>query len=446
MSLPPELLAVVGAKYSRNNQGLEEIIGTFDFSNETEAIKKMFANLDYGHKSILDMIPLAVFMDEISILAAMQIFKWAPMGNGQESSTRYIKFDRSGTVDPDEWGIPTSKLDAWYTFINQTFLHYHNVSGFWTQYLEANPDVLKSMAPADWHDNKAKMERVKRNFVFDRSRYWIPACGRTNMMLVMSARAWEELVINLLSHWLPELNHIGEALVQELELAAPNITKHFTAKNSYRDGHEMEFTNWWKYTQEINDRPASNINGSEPYAHINMTASSHAWEKNAVSDMAYHNNRYDYIGTNVRMTPVIYGWSSVALAEIRDLNRHRTGSKDIPLIPRGFYGARDEMVRILGTVPSICNDALIFGQLTSQLQWNELASADKNFLRYTMLGTQFDYIQTTTMDKLVYTTELRTGPGAHYRYARHFRDLHAKIAENYPVFAAEIQVGQAEPE
>lgn len=69
-SLSPELLAAVGARYSRNNEGLEAILEKIDLDNPDKSIDKIFSFISYGHASIADMAPVAIFMDGISILLA----------------------------------------------------------------------------------------------------------------------------------------------------------------------------------------------------------------------------------------------------------------------------------------------------------------------------------------------------------------------------------------
>src|SRR6185295_6322303 len=48
-------------------------------------------------------------------------------------------------------------------------------------------------------------------------------------------------------------------------------------------------------------------------------------------------NRYGHQGTATRRMRVSFAWNNMALAELRDLNRHRTGHRHTPLIQAGFY-------------------------------------------------------------------------------------------------------------
>ena len=48
----PELLASVGARYSRNNEGLDAIASKIDWDNQDKSVDGIFKMLDYGHASI----------------------------------------------------------------------------------------------------------------------------------------------------------------------------------------------------------------------------------------------------------------------------------------------------------------------------------------------------------------------------------------------------------
>src|SRR4028119_244213 len=90
-SLTPELLAASGARYSRNNEGLESILAKIDPDNLDKSVDSIFRMIDYGHQSIADMTPVAIFMDGISMWLAYYVWSLCPTAGGQESSTRYIK-------------------------------------------------------------------------------------------------------------------------------------------------------------------------------------------------------------------------------------------------------------------------------------------------------------------------------------------------------------------
>jgi hypothetical protein len=69
-ALTPELLAASGARYSRNNEGLESILSKIDPLHLEKSVDSIFRMVDYGHQSIADMVPVAMFIDGISMWLA----------------------------------------------------------------------------------------------------------------------------------------------------------------------------------------------------------------------------------------------------------------------------------------------------------------------------------------------------------------------------------------
>src|SRR5690606_8899614 len=110
------------------------------------------------------------------------------------------------------------------------------------------------------------------------------------------------------------------------------------------------------------------------------------------------------------------------------LNRHRTGTKYCPLVPRGFYAALDQLPQESLELRALSTP----GAQTSARARQLLADGDASFVYWTLLGTQYFFEHTTTADKFIYEAELRTGTGAHYRYAQHLHDALKLWFEKFP--------------
>jgi hypothetical protein len=108
----------------------------------------------------------------------------------------------------------------------------------------------------------------------------------------------------------------------------------------------------------------------------------------------------------------------------------------------GFYCAEEQAP--LGSAPDLELKAIGDKATRSALKDLELPSA--GFSAWLLLGSQFRFEHTTTLDKFVYEAELRTGTGAHFRYASHLRDSIISLAAILPSFAPKITVGMSEPE
>jgi thymidylate synthase ThyX len=436
-TLTPELLAASGARYSRNNEGLDSILSKIDPNNLEKSVDSIFRMVDYGHQSIADMVPVAMFIDGVSIWLAYYIWTLCPTAGGQESSTRYIKISADGLVPPDTLGIATAEIPEWRELMSGCFQAYQASQQIWEEAAAENPALMgipRALLEDPSETARKKVARMRRNYAFDRARYFLPATAATNVMLIMSARGWVNLCQHLLSHPLPEAVRAGELIRAELELAAPRMIKHARRVESVRQSIAREFEEWvgMANVQNPGDGPSLSVmlpDGVSP--------------GEIAGGLACHDNRYAPIGASLQRTSVRFGWPAMGFAEIRDLNRHRTGSKYCPLVPQGFYFALDqappERRSALETLSAI-------GQRATHLSVKHLTESDPAYIYWTLLGSEFPFEHVTTADKFIYEAELRTGVGAHFRYAKHLRDVLALFYKSFPSTRGLILEGSAEPE
>ena len=446
--LTPELLAATGARYSRNNEGLDAILARIDPDNLDKSVDSIFRMIDYGHQSIADMAPVALFLDDVSLYLAYYLWAICPTAGGQESSTRYIKLTEDGLADADALGIPDDARDTFHAGNAAAFTAYQTALDFWERIGEENPAITRiPKTLLDDVSDKAKrtVARMRRNFAFDRARYFLPVSAKTNVMMILSARGWVTAAQHLLSHPLLEARTLGIMVAGELGLATPRLLKHAKAQPSFTAGIAREFA---ILSRQATTHLAPALGRSKPpfehppTATLNVTLPPGVTAETLTEDLAYHDNRYAYFGEGLHRAVVRFGWQAVAFAEIRDLNRHRTGTKYCPLLPVGFYHAADQLVApdseyaALGKV----------GQDAARAARQRLASDDPTYIYHTLLGTQYPFEHTTTADKFLYEAELRTGTGSHYRYARHLHDALALWYQCFPGTKGKVLEGSAEPE
>ena len=442
-ALTPELLAASGARYSRSNEGLEAILARIDPDNLDKSVDSIFRMIDYGHQSIADMAPVALFIDGITLWLAYYLWTISPVAGGQESSTRYIRLDADGLVSPDVLGLPPSARPAWHERMTCAFAAYNDALTFWEGIVACDPDAARIPAAlqSDPSDKARRTRgRMARNYAFDRARYFLPAAVATNVMLVMSARAWVNVCQHLLSHPLPEANLLGEAVRGELGLATPRLLRHAAPQATLQSGLRDEF----EATRAL--APDAPLTEAAPNAYLDTLPPSGIADLDAAfaRDLRHHDNRYAYIGETLRRTSVRFGWPAVAWAELRDLNRHRTGTKYGPLAPVGFYHAAEQVPATSDPAPY--HALAPTGQEATRAACALLSSGDPTYIYHALLGTQFPFEHTTTADKFLYEAELRTGLGAHFRYARHLRDALTLWYDRYPATRGLILEGSAEPE
>jgi thymidylate synthase ThyX len=451
-ALTPELLAATGARYSRNNEGLEAILAKIDPQRLDASVDAIFKMIDYGHQSIADMAPVAMFIDGVSLWLAYYVWTLCPTAGGQESSTRYIQLGREGLIDPEILGIPAADRTAWQQAMEDAFAAYQEALADWDRIVQEKPEAAR--IPDCLHQDpdpktRKKVERMIRNYNFDRARYFLPLAASTNLMLVMSARGWVTLCQHLCSHPLPEARTLGEAIADRLRFCAPRLIRHACRTDSFVAGIAAEFAEWTTAARHQPDgrfQPGGEL--EHPVnAYLDVLPAAGVDNAQMAQDLHCHANRYAWFGANLRRTAVRFGYQAVAIAEIRDLNRHRTGNKFCPLVPQGFYAADDEIPADLDAARRRqFHQRREVGRRLNAEALDKLRACDPSYLYWTLLGTQFPFEHTTTADKFIYEAELRTGIGAHYRYAAHLRDSLTLWYQRYPETRGLVLEGTGEPE
>lgn len=448
-SLTPELLAASGARYSRNNEGLESILSKIDPNNLEKSVESIFRMVDYGHQSIADMVPVAMFIDGISIWLAYYIWTLCPTAGGQESSTRYLKLSVDGLIPPDVLGIASQEVAAWRDLMERCFHAYESSLRIWEQLAREHPTLMGIPASLLNDSSEAVQKRVarmRRNYAFDRARYLLPVSAATNSMLLMSARGWVNLCQFLLSHSLPEPRKLGELIRAELEIAAPRMLKYAKATEGNQKSLADEFDVLVQLALQTSapSNPLNESNSGRPFLSVMMPDGTPP--QSFANALCHHSNRYAPFGASLQRTAVRFGWSAIGFAEIRDLNRHRTGTKYCPQVPTGFYFAQDQLPADANTAKAALLEQAELGRVASAKALELLRQRESSYIYWSVLGTEYPFEHTTTADKFLYEAELRTGLGAHFRYARHLRDALALWYEKFPATKGHVLEGSAEPE
>jgi thymidylate synthase ThyX len=449
-ALTPELLAASGARYSRNNEGLESILSKINPDNLEKSVDSIFRMVDYGHQSIADMVPVSMFIDEVSMWLAYYIWTLCPMAGGQESSTRYIKISVDGLIAPNELGIQAEAVSEWRDLMEECFRAYQASLNIWENLASENPALMgipRSLLEDSSDSAQKKVARMKRNYAFDRSRYFLPVAAATNVMLIMSARGWVNLCQHLLSHQMPECRRLGEFIRGELEIAAPRMIRHAKGTEYHKAMLDAEFQKLVHAAQRQPSaltKPPHSEEAAIPHLTVGVPDGVNGDE--FARDLKYHSNRYAPVGSSLQRTSVRFGWSRIAFGEIRDLNRHRTGAKYCPQIPMGFYFASDQLPQDANDRRTLLEQQANVGRKASAKARRLLESGDATYPYWTLLGTEYPFEHTTTADKFIYEAELRTGLGAHYRYAKHLRDALALWYQRFPTTKGLVLEGSAEPE
>ncbi len=429
----PELLASVLARYSRSNQGIAAILGKVDLANPDASIDRILNFVDYGHASIGGLTGgLAIALDDVSMWLAYKIFEIATMADGQESSTRYITMDAANLPSPDELGLPADLAPRWREVMAQAFAAYHAEYARLDALATAHPALVR--VPPD--AKPAVVTRLRKNYALDRARYFIPLATRTNLGLVQSSRMWAATVKHLDSLPHPEARTAAKLIRDELLKISPRLLRHSSAEKSYAEQAAQELAASLSLgLARLSSAPLAD----EVWVHVDRATPPWLPETQPLAEALRHRaNRYGHQGTATRRMRVSFAWNNMALAELRDLNRHRTGHRYTPFIQAGFYLPPE----ISPATPA--HAALLAGQL--DLTRELMQRGSPAYVYSLLLGAQMPFEHSTHADKFIYEAELRTGMGAHYRYAEHLSAALHAFFEKVPAARAHVVEGTAEPE
>src|SRR5215831_9659468 len=127
----PEVQAYAMAKYSRSALSMKESLKEITRQKAEKFLNTFY--FQYGHRSIADLAHIALAIEKLSILAAIAVAdeqRW----DGQERSTRYQDFKKSGYYTPD-WGDDQQSRTLYRETLENLFAEYESLSEKMFQYL-----------------------------------------------------------------------------------------------------------------------------------------------------------------------------------------------------------------------------------------------------------------------------------------------------------------------
>jgi thymidylate synthase ThyX len=197
----PEVLAYAMAKYSRSSLSMKESLKEINQQKAEKFLNTFY--FQYGHRSIADLAHIALAIERLSILAAIAVAdeqRW----DGQERSTRYQDFRKSGYFTPD-FGGDENLRKLFRAGIDQLFSDYDLLSLKVFEYLQ-------SITPKPEEMKQEAYERTLKARAFDASRYLLPLATNTSLGEIVNARTLETQIAHLLAHTHKEVRSLGELL------------------------------------------------------------------------------------------------------------------------------------------------------------------------------------------------------------------------------------------
>jgi thymidylate synthase ThyX len=207
----PEVLAYAMAKYSRSALTMRESLAEISSQRAEQFLNTFY--FQYGHRSIADLAHIPFAIEKLSLLAAIALVdetRW----DGQERSTRYQDFRRSGWFTP-ELG---AQKKAYTKAVEALFASYDALTAGMFEALKGaipRPEAMKVEA----------YERTLKARAFDAARYLLPMATNTSLGQIVNARTLETQVSRLLSSEFAEIRGLGEKLKAAASEPAWNVQR-----------------------------------------------------------------------------------------------------------------------------------------------------------------------------------------------------------------------------
>jgi thymidylate synthase ThyX len=209
----PEVLAYAMAKYSRSALSMRESLAEISRQRAEQFLNTFY--FQYGHRSIADLAHIAFSVERLSLLAAIALVdeqRW----DGQERSTRYQNFLKSGWFFPD-FGPDAASAQLYAETVTSLFATYQRTT-------EAVLEALRRRVPCPETMKPATYERTLKARAFDMARYLLPLATNTSLGQIVNARTLENQVSRLLSHPVAELRDLGAKLREAATGPAWSVT------------------------------------------------------------------------------------------------------------------------------------------------------------------------------------------------------------------------------
>jgi thymidylate synthase ThyX len=475
VGVPPEIQAYALAKYSRSNQGMLETIQELSQQKAEQFLNTFY--FQYGHRSIADLAHLVFGLEQISILAAIDVVD-EQVWDGQERSTRYQPFRKTGWyLPPDIADTPAARVFE--TTCNSLFSTYQALTSALLEHLQ---DAVPR--PDDMDDGLYK--RTLRARAFDVARSLLPMATHTSVGQIVSARVLERQIARLLGAEYAEVRAIGAELKSTCQTAAqaplshepqppaaPTLVKYadaspYTAAVARDLAHAAEA---WLGSLAHVDRQARvelappgadladetvatllyryDVAGHSYRQILKVVADMSAAQKHEVLELSLAGRgRHDDLP---REHQAGYGLVFDVLVDVgsfRDLHRHRrcVQVRQAWTWAHGFDAPEDVFVRGLGPRAGLA--ALEAGLADTYVEALDKASFAADGVRQHS-QTAADYLlplayRTRCLFKMdwaqaAYMIEQRTQPQGHFSYRWVAWDMYSALLERYPDLARHVR-------
>ncbi len=325
----PEDLAMLQALYSRSPASVVTHLDKLKQSGSGKFMDQYYVG--YGHASIGDCGATTVFIEQVSMLVAKAV-QDNPLYNGQEASTRYLDYSKQEVIDPYDNPASAAIQAQWMEIYNRV--------------LPLLTEGLKKAYPFD--PSEYKNERIWSNALyaraFDISRALLPVGTTTLLSWTTSLRAARDNLRRLKYHPLPEVREAARNIFAALLKKYPHSFNgdELDETESPRDAYAAKFA-LRNHVVSADDIQSQFALTPKERARI---ASGDIVARNQIVDLAaLRRNEAEILAARPQFAALpwrleAYGRYNflflLDFGSFRDLQRHRNGVCQIPLIDGQF--------------------------------------------------------------------------------------------------------------
>ncbi len=459
----PEVLAFAMAKYSRSALSMRESLLEISSQKASQFLNTFY--FQYGHRSIADLAHIAFAIERLSLLAAIVLVdetRW----DGQERSTRYQNFLKSGWYLPD-FGDDSASAALYSKTIESLF-------GAYQRSTEAVLNLLRDRISRPESLKQDAYERTLRARAFDVARYLLPLATNTSLGQIVSARTLETQVARLLSHPAAEVRLLGEKLRDAS--TAPTLVK-YAQPSPYLIETQAELA---QAAAEI----LAPLSSTSPFHRtplaVDLVERSESLEVELAATLLYSASHHPYR----QIRDLVAGLPAAQIAEIvglglrhrgrhdealrlfhagaalrfdilmdiggfRDMHRHRRCTQII----QGFtsqHGYETPGAADLPAGTDILAEAGIDADFRQSIESAHAAAAQiasgpapeaaQSALYLLPLATRIRSLFKMDFAEAQYITELRSGPAGHFSYRRIAWEMYLALERQHPTLAKHIRV------
>jgi hypothetical protein len=305
--LHPEDNAMLQALYSRSPASVEDHLPKVEAAGSGKFMDDYYVG--YGHASIGDCGTTTLFIEGVSMLMAKAI-QDNPLYSGQEASTRYMDFS-----------------DARFESPGNTDLEGHLIQRDWMVfYHRALPEMiehLRKLHPQEPGEERKKYEKALKARAFDVLRAFIPAGMHTNLSWHTNLRQARDKLRSLVAHPEPSTSSLAYELLGALHQKYPHSG--FDYKMSAEE---------WEWRKQVmasyaysEEPPPTTLNG----VHVSLSSFQWPHDRKMMQLLAKRPQRVVMPGI-LQKYGVIASSFSLDFGSFRDLQRHRNGFVQMPLL------------------------------------------------------------------------------------------------------------------